>query len=303
MCRKAILNVLYWFELTRKGAKMEEYWHSLTEQDYSHYLDLAMSYGMKIVGALLIFLIGKMVARALGNLTNKGMMKYGVDETLTKFASSSVYFVLLVVVIMAALGQIGIQTTSFLAILGAAGLAVGLALKDTLANVGAAVVILIFRPFKVGDFVEAGGATGTVDSISLFTTTISPVDNRTIIVPNAAITAGNIVNFSQKPQRRVDHVVGISYNDDIKKAKEVMYDTIRRDARVLADPAPLVAVTDLGDSSVNFTVRAWVKSEEYWDVYFAIIEEIKLALDANGISIPFPQMDVHLDQPKEEKSV
>ena len=271
--------------------------------DYSQYADLATSYAFKVLGALLIFLIGKIIARALGNLSHKGMAKYGVDETLTKFISSSVYFALLVVVIMAALGQLGIQTTSFLAILGAAGLAVGLALKDTLSNVGAAVVILIFRPFKVGDFVEAGGATGTVDSISLFTTTISPVDNRTIIVPNAAITAGNIVNFSQKPQRRVDHAVGIGYDDDIKKAKEVMYEVIRNDPRTLADPEPLVAITDLGESSVNFTVRAWVKSEEYWDAYFSLIEEIKLALDANGITIPYPQMDVHLDQQKEEKSV
>jgi len=271
--------------------------------DYSQYIDLATSYAFKALGALLIFLIGKMIAKALGNLSQKGMAKYGVDETLTKFISSSIYFALLVVVIMAALGQLGIETTSFMAILGAASLAVGLALKDTLSNVGAAVVILIFRPFKVGDFVEAGGALGTVDSINLFTTTISPVDNRTIIVPNASITKGNIVNFSQKPQRRVDHVVGIGYDDDIKKAKEVMYGVISNDPRTLADPAPLVAVTDLGDNSVNFTVRAWVKSEEYWDAYFAIIEEIKLALDANGISIPYPQMDVHLDQMKEEKTV
>jgi small conductance mechanosensitive channel len=269
-----------------------QYWSS---EAYRPYLDLAAAYALKAVGALLIFLIGKMVAKALGKVTNRAMSKYGVDETLTKFISSSVYFALLVVVIMAALGQIGIETTSFLALLGAAGLAVGLALKDTLSNVGAAVVILIFRPFKVGDFVEAGGATGTVDSISLFTTTISPVDNRTIIVPNAAITAGNIVNFSKKPVRRMDHAVGIGYDDDIKKAKEVMYGVIRNDPRTLEDPAPLVAVTELGDNSVNFTVRAWAKSEEYWDAYFAIIEEIKLALDANGISIPYPQMDVHLD--------
>ena len=269
-------------------------------EEYSQYMDIAVDYGIKVVGALAIFLIGKIVARMLGNLTHKGMAKYGVDETLTKFASSSVYIGLLLVVIMAALGQLGIQTTSFMAILGAAGLAVGLALKDTLSNVGAAVVILIFRPFKVGDFVEAGGAMGTVDSISLFTTTISPVDNRTIIVPNSAITAGNIVNFSNKPVRRVDHVVGISYDDDIKKAKDVMYGVIKDDPRTLDDPAPLVAVTDLGDSSVNFTVRAWVNSADYWDAYFAIIENVKIALDANGISIPFPQMDVHQINPKQE---
>lgn len=277
---------------------MEAY---LDPETYGPYLDLALGYALQLLGALLIFLIGKRVAKGLGNVTNKAMAKYGVDETLTKFVSSSVYFALLVVVIMAALGQLGIETTSFIAIIGAAGLAVGLALKDTLANVGAAVIILIFRPFKVGDFVEAGGATGTVESISLFTTTISPVDNRTIIVPNAAITAGNIVNFSHKMNRRVDHVIGIGYNDDLKKAKEVLYGVIRDDPRTLAEPAPLVAVSELGDSSVNFTVRAWVKSEEYWDAYFGMLEEIKLALDANGISIPYPQMDVHMDQLKEEK--
>ncbi|WP_345988326.1 mechanosensitive ion channel domain-containing protein [Sulfurimonas sp. HSL1-2] len=277
---------------------MEAY---LDPETYGPYLDLALGYALQLLGALLIFLIGKRVAKALGNVTNKAMSKYGVDETLTKFVSSSVYFVLLVVVIMAALGQLGIETTSFMAILGAAGLAVGLALKDTLANVGAAVIILIFRPFKVGDFVEAGGATGTVESISLFTTTISPVDNRTIIVPNAAITAGNIVNFSNKPVRRVDHVVGIGYGDDLKRAKEVLYGVIRDNPRTLDEPAPLVAVSELGDSSVNFTVRAWVKSEEYWDAYFGIIEEVKLALDANGITIPYPQMDIHLDSTENEE--
>jgi len=280
---------------------MEEY--SQYMQDYGQYIDLATAWGIKAVGALLIFIIGKMIAKALGNVATKAMTRYQIDETLTRFIGSGIYFALLLVVIMAALSQLGIQTTSFLAILGTAGLAIGLALKDTLSNVGAAVVILIFRPFKVGDFVEAGGAMGTVDSISLFTTTISPVDNRTIIVPNSAITAGNIVNFSNKPVRRVDHVVGIGYDDDIKKAKDVMYDVIAKDLRTLEDPAPLVAVTDLGDSSVNFTVRAWVNSADYWDAYFAIIEEIKLALDANGITIPYPQMDVHMDQAQEEKTV
>ncbi|MHC3995117.1 mechanosensitive ion channel family protein [Thiomicrolovo sp. ZZH C-3] len=277
---------------------MEAY---LDPETYGPYLELALGYALQFLGALLIFLIGKRVAKALGNVTNRAMRKYDVDETLTKFVSSSVYFVLLVVVIMAALGQVGIETTSFMAVLGAAGLAVGLALKDTLANVGAAVIILIFRPFKVGDFVEAGGATGTVESISLFTTTISPVDNRTIIVPNAAITAGNIVNFSNKAQRRIDHIIGIGYNDDLKKAKEVLYGVIHDDPRTLADPAPLVAVSELGDSSVNFTVRAWVKSEAYWDAYFGMLESIKLALDANGISIPYPQMDVHLDPTDNEE--
>ena len=270
---------------------------------YSKYMDLAIEYGteygIKIIGAILIFVIGKMIAKSLGKLTRRVMDKYEVETTLTQFAQSSVYYGLLIVVIMAAISQLGIQTTSFMAILGAAGLAIGLALKDTLSNIGAAVVILVFRPFKVGDYINAGGAEGVVDQISLFTTTISPVDNRTVIVPNSAIASGNITNFSSKPVRRIDHAVGIGYDDDIKKAKDVMYSVIAADARTLLDPEPLVAVTDLGDSSVNFTVRAWVKSEEYWDAYFDLIENVKLALDENGISIPYPQMDIHTDSLEE----
>ena len=266
--------------------------------DVNKYYDLAIQYGteygLKIIGALLIYYIGKMVANALRNLTGKALEHQKVETTLVEFATSAVYYALMAVVFLAAISNIGIQTTSFMAILGAAGLAVGLALKDTLSNIGSAVVILVFRPFKVGDYINAGGAEGTVDKISLFTTTISPVDNRLIIVPNSSITAGNITNFSSKPVRRVDHVIGIGYDEDIKKAKEVMYAVIEKSAHTIADPAPLVAVTDLGDSSVNFTVRAWVNSPDYWTAYFEIIEEVKYALDEAGISIPFPQMDVHM---------
>jgi len=266
----------------------------------SKYYDLAIQYGteygLKIMGALLIFFIGKMIASKLRLGLTKALHHHNVEKTLVELSSSSLYYGLMAVILLAAMGQLGIETTSFMAILGAAGLAIGLALKDTLSNIGAAVVILVFRPFKVGDYINAGGAEGTVDKISLFTTTISPVDNRLIIVPNAAIAGGNITNFSSKPVRRVDHAVGIGYGDDIKKAKDVMYDVIAKSAHTLSDPAPLVAVTDLGDSSVNFTVRAWVKSADYWDAYFEIIEEVKLALDEAGISIPFPQMDVHMDK-------
>jgi len=268
--------------------------------DMSKYYDVAIQYGteygLKILGALLIFFIGKAIANKLRLFLTKALHHHNVEKTLVELSSSMLYYGLMAVILLAALGQIGIQTTSFMAILGAAGLAIGLALKDTLSNIGAAVVILVFRPFKVGDYINAGGAEGTVDKISLFTTTISPVDNRLIIVPNSAITLGNIVNFSSKPVRRVDHAVGIGYNEDIKKAKEVMYAVIEKSAHTLSDPAPLVAVTELADSSVNFTVRAWVESADYWDAYFEIIEEIKYALDDAKISIPFPQMDVHLNQ-------
>ena len=273
---------------------------TLSTDEYVKYVDIVttfvVEYTFNVIGAIIIFLVGKWVARKISNGIERLMERAQIDETLNDLTGSVVYFGLLVVVIMMALETLGVKTTSFLAVLGAAGLAVGLALKDTLSNIGAAVIILIFRPFKVGDYIGAGGAEGFVDKISLFTTTISPYDNRTIIVPNSAITAGNIINFSNKAQRRVDHVVGISYGDDIKKAKEVMYQVIADEPRTLEDPAPLVAVKELGESSVNFTVRAWVKSEEYWPVYFDLIENLKLALDGNGMTIPFPQMDVHLSK-------
>ena len=268
--------------------------------DVNKYYDLAIQYaaeyGLKIIGAIIIFYVGKMVANGLRTLIEKALKHQNVEVTLIEFAGSAIYYGLMAVVLLAAISNIGIQTTSFMAILGAAGLAIGLALKDTLSNIGSAVVILVFRPFKVGDYINAGGAEGVVDRISLFTTTISPVDNRMIIVPNSAITAGNITNFSSKAVRRVDHAVGIGYGEDIKKAKEVMYGVIEKSKHTISDPEPLVAVTDLGDSSVNFTVRAWVNSADYWTAYFEIIEEVKYALDEAGISIPFPQMDVHMDK-------
>lgn len=255
-------------------------------------INFVSEYGMNLIGAILIFYFGKIIARSLSRVARKMMQRYEVDAMLTDVVQATIYYSLLIVVIIAALGQLGVETTSFMAILGAAGLAIGLALKDTLSNIGAAVIILIFRPFKVGDYISAGGAEGTVESMNLFNTTISPVDNRTIIVPNAAITKGNIVNFSNKPVRRVDHTVGIGYEDDIKKAKEVLYKVLTSNRYALTDPAPLVAISELAESSVNFTVRVWVKSDEYWNAYYELIEQIKLALDEHGISIPYPQMAI-----------
>jgi small conductance mechanosensitive channel len=268
--------------------------------DVSKYWDMAIlygsEYGLKIIGAVIIFYVGKVVSNWLRNLIEKLLRNQNVEVTLIDFAGSAVYYGLMAVVLLSAISNLGIQTTSFMAILGAAGLAVGLALKDTLSNIGSAVVLLVFRPFKVGDYVSAGGAEGVVDRISLFTTTISPVDNRTIIVPNSAITAGNITNFSSKLIRRIDHAIGIGYDEDIKAAKAVMYGVIERSVHTLEDPAPLVAVTDLGESSINFTVRAWVNSADYWNAYFELIEELKYALDDAGITIPYPQMDIHTDK-------
>ncbi len=269
----------------------------MDDLNISKYTDTAIvyasEYGLKILAAALIFVIGRWVVKKLTAVTKTLMQKAEIDQTLVEFAESLIYFVLLLMVILASLNALGINTTSFLAVFGAASLAIGLALQGSLANVGAAVLIIIFRPFKVGDFIEAGGATGTVEDVNLFSTIISPVDNRTIIVPNAAIIGGNITNYSNKPQRRVDHVFGIGYDDDLKLAKETLMAIMEKDDRILSDPAPFVAVSELADSSVNFVFRAWVESADYWDVHFDMLEKVKLTFDEKGISIPYPQMDVH----------
>ena len=270
-----------------------------TTDTVTEYSDLAITYaseyGLKIIAALIIFVVGKWAVQKLTKVIKSLMEKANVDKTLTEFAESLVYFSLLMMVIIASLNALGVNTTSFLAVFGAAGLAIGLALQGSLANVGAAVLIIVFRPFKVGDFIEAGGATGTVEDVNLFSTIIAPLDNRTIIVPNSNIVGGNIVNYSKKENRRVDHVFGIGYDDDLKLAKETLMDMMMSDDRILKDPAPFVAVSELADSSVNFTTRAWVKSADYWDVYFEQIENVKLTFDEKGISIPYPQMDIHTD--------
>lgn len=259
----------------------------------NYLIGLAAVWGLKILFAVAIFVIGKWIAKWLTNVSKKLMSKANVDETLTSFVVSLVYVLLMVFVILAALSKLGINTTSFIAILGAAGLAVGLALQGTLANIGAAVLIIIFKPFKVGDFVEAGGAVGTVEEINMFSTIFKTGDNKVVIVPNSAVIGGKITNYSAKETRRVDWVFGIGYEDDLKLAKNVLEDIISKGERVLKEPAPLVAVSELADSSVNFTVRAWVKSADYWGVYFDVMEKVKLTFDEKGISIPYPQLDVH----------
>ena len=266
-------------------------------QEVSKYTDIAImyasEYGLKILAAILIFLVGKWAVKKITKVAKTLMEKAKVDKTLVEFSESLLYFILMLVVVLAAVNSLGVNTTSFVAIFGAAGLAIGLALQGSLANIGAAVLIIIFRPFKVGDFVDAGGATGTVDDVNLFSTIISPLDNRTVIVPNASIIGGNITNFSTKKQRRVDHVFGIGYDDDLKLAKNTLMEIMLADERVLAQPAPFVAVSELGDSSVNFVFRAWVATDDYWDVYFDMLEKVKLTFDEKGISIPYPQMDIH----------
>ncbi len=256
--------------------------------------ELVTIYGIKVLAAIVIFVVGRWVAKALSNIIRKMMRKGDVDQTIRRFVANMAYIVLMVFVVLAALSQLGIQTTSFIAILGAAGLAIGLALQGSLANFAAGFLMILFRPIRVGDYIEGAGTAGTVEEIAIFTTTLVTPDNKTVIIPNGALTGDNIVNWTIKGTRRVDMVMGIGYEDDIDKAKQIMVDVMAQDDRILKDPAPQIAVSELADSSVNFVVRPWAKASDYWGVYMTMMENFKKAFDANGISIPFPQRDVHV---------
>ncbi|MDT8323476.1 MAG: mechanosensitive ion channel [Bacteroidota bacterium] len=261
------------------------------------YLENAVRlYAVDIAIAIIIVVLGRLVVKMIGGFTGKLMVRKGVDDTLRKFAVSIITALLMAVVFIAALGQLGVETTSLVAIVGAAGLAIGLALQGSLSNFASGVMLIVFRPFRAGDYVEAGGVSGSVQEVSIFTTVLLTPDKKRVIVPNAQITSSPITNYSAEETRRIDFVFGIGYGDDLKKAKEVMTQVVTADDRVLKDPAPTIAVMELADSSVNFVVRPWVKTADYWDVYFDITERMKLRLDEEGISIPFPQRDVHLFQ-------
>ncbi len=251
-------------------------------------------WGINTVFAITIFVVGRIISKTIVKILKRILHKTGMDPILVNFISSILNSVLLIFVIIAALDQLGVATNSLIALLGAAGLAVGLALQNSLQNFASGVMLIIFRPFKTGDFVEAGGTSGMVESITIFNTVMRTGDNREIIVPNGAIYNGNIINYSAKATRRIDMVFGIGYEDDIKKAKDIMLNIISEDERILKDPEPLVAVAELADSSVNFNVRPWVNTADYWSVRFDLTEKIKLAFDENGISIPYPQMDLHI---------
>lgn len=261
-------------------------------------IELLMIYGPKILAAIAIFIIGKMVAKWIKRLVNRVMSKGNADPLIVGFTSSISYMAMMAFVIMATLGQVGIQTTSFIAILGAAGLAIGLALQGSLANFAAGFLLIIFRPFKVGDFIEAAGVTGKVNDIQIFTTTLTTGDNKTIIVPNAKLGGDNITNYSTQATRRVDMTVGVSYDADLKEVRNILEDIVAKDERILKSPAHLIAVGELADNSVNFFVRVWVKSEDYWCVNFDTNETVKLRMDDAGIGIPYPQRDVHLYEHK-----
>jgi len=257
-------------------------------------VDLLTQWGLKVLGALALLIVGRMVAGLLRKLTRRAMSKADVDATLIPFMSSMVYYLVLAVVLIAVLGLFGIQTTSLIAILGAAGLAVGLALQGTLSHFASGIMLLIFRPFRVGDVVEVGGTTGKVQEIGIFTTTLTSPDNIKITVPNSQVYGTTIKNMNGYDTRRVDMVMGVSYDDDLAVAMGTMGRVVREDARVLADPEPQIAVAELADSSVNFVVRPWCKAEDYWNVKFDLTRRLKEELEATGCSIPFPQRDVHL---------
>ncbi len=255
---------------------------------------IGLEYAQATVIALLIFVAGRWLVNRVVALVERLMLARATDETLVKFVCSILQWLGLLFVVIAALSHLGVDTTSLVALVGAAGLAIGLSLQNSLGNLAAGVLLIIFKPFKKGDFIDAAGAMGTIESISIFTTVMTTADNREITVPNGAIIGGNITNFSARATRRVDMVFGISYGDDLRHAKAILEDIIGADPRVLAEPAPVVMVGELADSSVNFLVRPWVNSEDYWQVLWDTTETVKLRFDEVGISIPFPQVELHM---------
>ena len=305
MKKIAILILIFTLNLTVFAAETTEKTAAATgnqPQSVSELVQTAKTYlaenGMKflinLLAAAAIFFIGRWFAKLISDLVFKAMDKGKIDHTLGRFVRNLLYTGLLVFVVIAVLSRLGVQTGSFIAIVGAAGLAVGLALQGSLSNFAAGVLMVIFKPFKVGDFVEIGGATGTVKEIQIFNTVLCGPDNVRIIIPNAHVTGGNIINYTVNGTRRVDLVIGVSYGDEISKAKDIMMNVLRSHELVLDTPEPVVAVKELADSSVNYVVRPWCKAEDYWTVYFDITEKVKLALEAGGLTIPFPQRDVHL---------
>jgi len=269
-------------------------------QDVSKYVDTAiemvMNYGPKLILAILVLIIGLWLVNRVVNLMGKTLERSNSEPTLARFLKSLVSVGLKALLLISVASMVGIATTSFIAILGAAGLAIGLALQGSLGNFAGGILILMFKPYKVGDYIEAQGIGGTVTEIQIFNTVINTPDNKRIIVPNGAVSNGIITNYSAEPTRRVDFVFGIGYGDDIEQARRVIAECVAADERVFKDPEPVIVVGNLGESSVDLTVRVWANASDYWGIKFALTEQVKLAFDAGNISIPFPQRDVHVVQ-------
>lgn len=258
--------------------------------------EMAMTWGLRFAQALIIFFIGRLIARLIARGAERLMGKAGVDKTLSHFLYNVMFTVMLVAVIVAAIKPLGVDTTSFIAILGAAGLAIGLALQGSLSNFSSGIMLILFRPFEAGDFVEAGGATGMVEQINIFNTVMKTGDNREIIVPNSKIFDDIITNYSARDMRRIDLLIGIGYSDDIRQARQVIENVMQKDERVLDNPESVILVMELGASSVDLAVRPWVKTADYWTTRSDLLENIKVELEAAGCNIPYPQQDVHLHQ-------
>jgi small conductance mechanosensitive channel len=263
---------------------------------WEEYSPLIIQYGTNLLYALVVLIIGLWIVKAITNSSKKMMLKSNLDASLVPFLSSLINTLLKAMVVISALGMLGIEMTSFIAILGAAGLAVGMALSGTLQNFAGGVMILIFKPFKVGDFINAQGHSGTVKEIQIFNTILNTPDNKIIIIPNGGLSTGSMTNFSAMETRRVDWTFGVAYGDNADKAISVLKDLLAKDERILKDPEAFVALSELADSSVNFVVRAWVKSGDYWGVFFDMNKKVYETFEKEGLSIPFPQMDVHLDK-------
>jgi small conductance mechanosensitive channel len=262
----------------------------------NEFTNIAYTYGPKLIGAIIVWIIGSMIVKWLTSSFSKALDKKETDASLKPFLRSLVSILLKTMLIISVLSMLGIQMTSFIAILGAAGLAVGMALSGTLQNFAGGVIILLFKPYKVGDFIEAQGHIGTVKEIQIFTTVLLETDNKTVIIPNGPLSTGSVVNYSVQPTRRVDFSFGIAYGDNVDAARKILFGLFKEDSRILTDPAPFVGLSELADSSVNLTARAWVKGEDYWGVFFDINEKTYNAFNEGGINIPFPQMDVHLQK-------
>ena len=258
--------------------------------------ELFIVYGVNILSAIVILFIGNIIVKKVANSVSHVLQKKNMDKAVVDFIHTLVRYLLFIIILIAALGKVGVQTASIVAVIGAAGLAIGLALQGSLSNFAAGVLIVAFRPFKSGDYVEIGGVAGSVESIQIFQTILVTPDNKMVVVPNGGVIGSPITNYSRYATRRVDHVIGVSYSADLKKTKEVIAKVLESDPRVLKTPAPTIGVVALADSSVNFVVRPWCNTTEYWNVYFDTLQAIKEGLDKEGIQIPFPQMDVYLNK-------
>ena len=271
----------------------------LTKDMMNSLIEIGSSIGISLLMALAILIVGRQLVKLILRLITVALEKSKVEDTVRIFVTNLLNTLLMILVFIAAINQLGIETTSIIAVLGAAGLAIGLALQGSLSNFAAGILIVIYRPYKVGDYIEAGNHAGTVKDIQIFSTVLKTPDNKIVVVPNGSIMNGSIVNYSDQDTRRVDLIISCSYEDDIDKVRSVLEDILKKEKRILKDPKPQIAVAELADSSVNFIFRPWVKRVDYLPVYYSLLEEVKKRFDKEGISIPYPQSDVHIHNHKE----